>query len=107
MAFQKGNKHGKGGAKPGAGRPSNEFRELCAQALDEVKGIDFVKAVVAGVKFESPFGKSEAKPETRLEAVKWLADRAHGKAMQAVELSGADGEPLSFEVVSYAKNKNP
>ncbi len=102
MAFQKGHKYGKGGKKPGAGRPTNEFRTLCAQALDEVKGIDFVKALVAGVKFEGPFGKSEAKPETRLEAVKWLADRAHGKATQPI--SGEDGGEFILKVINYGNN---
>lgn len=88
MPFKKGNKHGKGGARPGAGKPSNEFRALCEDALNEIGGIDLVKSIIAGVKFEGPFGSASAKPETRLDAVKWLADRAHGKAPQELQHTG-------------------
>lgn len=98
----KDQRRAQGGAREGAGRPSNEFRELCAEALKDVQGIDFVKSLVAGVKFDGPFGMSPAKPETRFEAVKWLAERAYGKAVQPV--SGEDGGPITIKVVSYGNN---
>jgi len=101
MAFKKGNRLASGGAREGAGRPTDEFRSICAQALNDVKGIDLVKAIIAGVKFEGPWGLSAARPETRFEAVKWLAERAHGKAAQPLEHTGKDGEALTVRLVRY------
>lgn len=103
-SFQKGNKCAKGGRRPNSGRPSDEFRTLCGEALNEVDGIGLVKSIIAGVKFDGPFGKASAKPETRFECVKWLAERTHGKAMQPLEHSGPDGEALTVKLVNYGDN---
>lgn len=70
------------------GRPSNDFRAMCQEALDEVGYLDFAKGLIAGVKFEGPFGTAAARPETRFEALKWLVERVHGKVKQEMEHSG-------------------
>lgn len=38
--------------------------------------------------------RTSKSPKIRLDAAKYLADRAYGKAPQAVELQGKDGGPL-------------
>ena len=42
----------------------------------------------------------------RLEAAAWLADRGFGKALQQLELSGPEAEPLTIRI-EYAADANP
>ena len=94
--FKKGNKYAKGGARSGAGRPRNEFRELCKKAFDEVEALALVKSIIVGKKYPSALGDMPAKPETRLEAVKTLKEWGHGKEKTEVEYSGEVGSRIFF-----------
>lgn len=78
------------------GRPTTDFKKMCEAALDEVGQLDFAKGLISGVKFEGPFGVAAARPETRLDALKWLVERVHGKVSQPIEHSGETGTRLIF-----------
>lgn len=69
--------------------------------------IDFHLGVMRGeVKLTIAAKNDDGLPLVRVPEVKemqhsadWLADRLWGKAAQALELSGADGEPLEFTII--------
>jgi len=72
-----------GGARPGAGRPKGsinvpQFRDF----VSEEDRAEFVEFVI------STYKESE-------KLTVWVGDQLYGKAAQAVELSGPDGEPLA------------
>jgi len=78
----------KGGKRPGAGRKKGittlereKARAYIAEKINEYMPAIF-KALV------------EKASEGDVPAIKELFDRAFGKSIQAVELSGKDGEPL-------------
>lgn len=99
MAFKKGQVANPRGCPKGAhhkGRPSNEFRELCKQAFDDVQSLGLVKSIIAGVNFPTSFGPMPAKPETRLEAVKTLKEWGYGKEKIEMEHTGEVGSRVYF-----------
>ena len=85
--FQKGAdpRRGRGPAKgaPNAGRPPSEFKEWCKALLNDDTNREQVEKVLANA--DHPAYK---------EMWKAIADRAHGKPSQAVELTGKDGEAI-------------
>ena len=62
------------------GRPSSEFREACRLALDQIDAIGIATSIARNTKKAA---------RDRLEALKWLADRGYGRAVQPV--TGDDG----------------
>lgn len=94
-----------GGKRPGAGRKPDWLRAKCAAIIDQHELIDFVGRVAAGEETEQHMTKEGdvidvAPPmRVRLDAVEFLCDRAHGKPQQAVELTGRDGGPISWNIV--------
>lgn len=85
----------KGGAQPGAGRPrgvasirAQEFREKVMEALEKEARPIIEKAI-------------EQAKEGNQQARDWLTDRGIGRAMQALEISGRDGEPLTIPDEQY------
>jgi hypothetical protein len=100
VAFKKGNKIAPGGAREGAGRHPDWFREQCRIALSDAKGVEFARDVLAGKEFpQLATGEGEVIPlppalKDRLKALEWLTDRGYGKANQTMEVTGANGDPL-------------
>ena len=91
------------------GRKPNWFREKCADIIVEENMLDFVKRVAKGDESEERMTKYggivqvKASIDSRMGAVKFLAEYAVGKPVQAV--TGPDGGPLTVTVVSYAGAK--
>jgi hypothetical protein len=82
-----------GGARPGAGRPKGS-RDAATKAANQTIA-DLAKtyapdALMALVQIMRG-GDSEA---ARVSAANAIMDRAYGKPMQAVEMSGKDGGPM-------------
>lgn len=104
-----GAKPANGGYRKGAGRKPDWYKAECARILDQHKLLEFIGRVAAGEEPEQHLDKEgviyELRPKIsdRIKAVEFLADRAHGKPAQAVEVSGEGGGPLTVTVVSYQK----
>jgi hypothetical protein len=104
-----GAKPAPGGARKGAGRKPDWFKAECARILDQHKLLEFMGRVASGQETETHIDAMRnvheipAKMSDRIKAVEFLADRAHGKPAQAVEVSGEGGGPLTVTVVSYQK----
>ncbi len=96
MAFETEKKStpikGRGGRRPGAGRPKGrkDAKTLEIEAAAKVYADDALKALA----HVAMHGESEP---ARVSASVALLDRGYGKARQAVEHSGPDGQP--FRVV--------
>lgn len=86
MAFRKGQSGNPGGRPVGFGRAIRaEFGDDGKMLLLELK------------KFA--LGKVKCSSRDRLFALKELLDRGYGKAPQAVEVTGADGGPVTVKFV--------
>lgn len=72
-----------------SGRPKGraEFTKLCEKYSTEA--LERIRALMTDAEEES----------TRLKAAIWIAERAHGKAMQEHEVSGKDGQPLQAVII--------
>lgn len=112
MAFKKGHKLAKGGAREGAGRPSNWLKAKCTKIIKNKKLIEFLGdvasgkpfihkvALVAGTKevFQKTIDSADVKD--RLKALEMLLDRGFGKAAQAI--SNPDGSAVEGMVIIRA-----
>lgn len=123
MPFKKGQSGNPAGAKPGVhhiGRPPDWFRDQCRVALEEARGVEFARDVLAGKEFpQLATGEGEVIPlppalKDRLKALEWLADRGWGKANQTMEVTGANGDPLNgvptstlIELIDALRRRNP
>lgn len=100
MPFQKGHKLAPGGKREGAGRTPSWFREQCQKAIEEAKGIEFARDVLAGKDFpQLATGEGEVIPlppalKERIKALEWLTERGYGKPEQPI--TGPDGESLNL-----------
>ncbi len=104
--FKKGDHANPKGCPKGAhstGRPSDWFREQCKKALERCKGVEFVADVASGKEFpQLATSEGEVIPlppslKDRQRAVEWLADRAHGKAGQTIDVN--DTNPGRFILI--------
>ena len=75
-----------GGTNPGSGRPSNEFRARCVEAMDRIHAIDIATSIAQDTKKAA---------RDRLTALTWLTDRAYGKPTQPSP--GEDAETAGGE----------
>jgi hypothetical protein len=97
-----------GGKRPGAGRPKGARNRVTAdiKALAQTYGADAIDTL-------AEIMKNESAPEAaRISAAKELIDRGFGKAVQATEISGKDGSPLSFappviQILAYDDQADP
>jgi|GEM_PF-4486516 len=81
-----------------SGNPGGRPRGLADLVRRETKdGAELVEFFLAIFR-----GKRKAPLRQRIEAATWLADRGFGKALQQMELSGPDSEPLTIRV-EYAE----
>lgn len=98
---------GTGGKREGSGRKPSEFLEKCRDASRNPKFFDWANRALAGDNTEvkiNPDGERIMVPATagdRTYLWEKLAAYGFGKPMQAVELSGKDGGPLSVSVIRY------
>jgi hypothetical protein len=85
-----------GGKREGSGRKPDWFREACQKALEDAKGLEFMRDVAAGKEFpQLATGEGEVLElppplKDRRAAVEWLADRGYGKAEQTVDMTVKD-----------------
>jgi hypothetical protein len=98
MAFKKGNKFGRHGKQPGAGRKPDWFKQKCLEIGTSQKALAFLKAVIEGEPVEEKRMFEDDKPITvwesasadaRVRAWNSVMDRAIGKPVQALEHSGS------------------
>lgn len=91
--FKPGNKLATGGARPGSGRPPNWFKQACDQGLQKYQLFDLLIDGARGEKVDFTIGeggkikKVPARYRDRVASVVELADRAHGRPTQHVDVS--------------------
>lgn len=95
MALRNGNKSAKGGKRPGAGRKSEDFRTQLEAGLSDGEVLKKVINMAKGV-------GGLWSEKIQFSAAVWLLEMKNGKANQAIEHSGKDGEPLTIKVVNYS-----
>lgn len=83
---------GRGGKRPGAGRPKGSRNRLTEQRKATLRemAMEHVPVAIAALAEVAQTGTDAA----RVAAANSLLDRAFGKALQAVELSGPDSGPV-------------
>ena len=95
-----------GGARPNSGRPKGSKNRATAQARARLSELasEYSNAALDALAHVAKHGESE---NARVSAACALLDRAHGKPVQATELSGPDGGPVEHQSpdVSEAKRK--
>ena len=111
MAFEKGNKLGKGkprGSKSvGSGRTTEWLKAKCQRLIDRGKIIEFLLDVAMGKDVEQKVNengeviKIPADVRDRIKASEILIDRGFGKCAQPI---GAEGDVLS-ELLKEIRNK--
>jgi hypothetical protein len=86
---------------PGGRRPSlrTAVVRLCGEDGDELVKFWHVVAWGTDAEFAKAFPRTRRTLRDRMDAARELADRGYGKAVQAVEMSGADGSPIQFQEV--------
>ncbi len=85
-----------GGARPGAGRPkgSRDAATKAAQATIQELAKSIAPDALEALRRIITGGQSEA---AVVAAANSILDRAYGRAVQAVEVSGKDGAPIAFD----------
>lgn len=92
---------GHGGKRDGAGRKPNWLKERCQEIVERDKILEFLASVANGADVEQAVGgegeviRVPAAVRDRIKAAELLLDRGFGKAPQSMEVTGADGDPLS------------
>lgn len=93
--FGPGNKFGKGGAKPGAGRTPEWLAQKCQKIIEKHKLIDFLGELASGkytevviVNDKKTKMRRSASGEVRLKALAMLTDRGFGKAPENLTVAG-------------------
>lgn len=95
--FQKGpdERRGHGGARPGAGRKPNWFKEQCAEIFDRARALEYIEKVITDVKVKPHVTMSgetvmtTADVKEHLMAIEMLKEWAHGKS--PLPLRATDG----------------
>ncbi len=94
----------KGGARPGAGRPKGGKDKGTIERDAALRLFRLKIARKAGELFKAQFALAMAGDNRAIES---LLDRAFGKATQALEMSGPDGEPLlgQFDLTGFTTDE--
>lgn len=100
-----------GGKRKGAGRKPDWFKAKCQEIGTSDNALKFLQSVINGDAVEekkifveggSPVTVWEsASVDARVRAWNSVMDRGFGKPVQAMELGGKDGGPLTIQVVHY------
>jgi hypothetical protein len=99
--FEKGHRLSRGGARPGAGRPTDSLKAAIEEIGDPLQIIRFYYDVACGADLEQVVTDSgetvrvPAAVKDRLRAGELYLDRRIGKVPQAMEVTGADGSVFS------------
>jgi hypothetical protein len=88
---------GRGGKRPGAGRKPSTVKGI-AKRLPKLSAELLLVEIDANSKWVTLANSPD--PRIVLETLKYLTDRAYGKARQTVETSGDGGGPIAFQVIS-------
>lgn len=103
--FAKGNKLAPGGPRPNSGRPPDWFRQQCQKAIEEARGVEFARDVLAGKDFpQLATGEGEVIPlppplKERLKALEWLTNRGYGMPNQPLEVTDVNERPSTEELL--------
>lgn len=95
MLIKKGQKFSNGGARPGAGRPTDWLRTECEKLVRKNQLIKFMSDVAEGKEvntFITEEGEKIPCPASikdRITATTFLVDRAFGKPKESIEHSGS------------------
>lgn len=95
----------RGGKRPGAGRPkgvSHRATEAEKAGL-EIKARKHTGTALDALVEVAQSGESEA---ARVSAATALLDRGYGRPRQQLEHSGADGGPLTVQVIRFGDDPN-
>lgn len=98
--FPPGHKQAPGGAREGAGRKPDWFKERCRQILEETKALDFLASVIRGDEIKphiSMTGDVALVPpdlEDRMKAIDRIKEWGHGKTPLPVRATDEDGEDI-------------
>lgn len=96
--FEKGGdpRQGRGPKKgaPNAGRPPSEFKAAMRGLASRRAVMDRLRTLTGGSK--------KVSDDVFLKAFKEVTDRGYGKAVQPLEHSGPDGEPIAVETADRA-----
>jgi hypothetical protein len=84
---------GKGGKRPGAGRKPSTIRGI-AKKLPRLSAELLLAEINANSKWVALANSPD--PRIVLETLKYLTDRAYGKARQTIEASGEGGGPIQI-----------
>jgi hypothetical protein len=85
----------KGGKRAGAGRKPSTIKGI-VKKLPKDTAVLILSEINANSKWKT---LSESKDErVQLEVLKYLTDRAHGKAKQKIEHMGEDGGPIQTSI---------
>lgn len=90
MPFKKGNPGGPGGARPGAGRPSEHLREMCQELISKRSLVERLAKFGSGDRIQQVVtdqGEEIPVPATavvQVKAIEILLDRAYGKPDQSI-----------------------
>lgn len=76
-----------------SGNPNGRRVEKLSDKLAQQYGPDAIQII-------QELMRTSKSPKIRLDAAKYLADRAYGKAPQAVQLSGEEGGPIRVAVIN-------
>jgi hypothetical protein len=72
---------------------------LCGEDGDELVKFWHIVAWGTEGEFTKAFPRTKRTLRDRMDAARELADRGYGKAIQAVEMTGADGSPIQFQEI--------
>jgi hypothetical protein len=94
--IQSQSKKSKGGARPGAGRKPRNLKTLAKKLPKES-----AEVILAEIKANQKWVKLADAPDLRLqfEVLRYLTDRAFGKAKQAIEHTGENGGPVQSRIL--------
>ena len=72
-----------GGPQPGSGRPPDEFKAMCRDAVSRAERFAVAEKVIENPEHPAWLG-----------AYKFLTEQGYGKATQPIDLSGIDAQTL-------------
>lgn len=80
----------------GSGRPPDEFKAEMGRIASSDEALAYLQRCALG-----EFG-----PKFAIAAQKYAAERKYGKPVQAIEVSGTDGNPVRTEIVFVKPSKS-